>query len=75
MEYRGTTLVAGNQYSLPTLPERFRPPAERRVPAFTTNGENTSSALYKPDGTGMFNVAINAGGSGQNAMALWTWIV
>lgn len=74
MEYISTTLVSGYEYNLSTLPEGFRPPAERRVPAFVSDAPRACSAIYRPDGTGTFFVGGDCGGEGKHAMALWAWM-
>lgn len=75
MEYPSTTMVSNYEYALTTLPERFRPPAERRVPAFVSDAPRACSAIYRPDGTGAFYVGSDCGGDGKHAMALWAWCV
>lgn len=75
IELLNTTVVSDHEYGLPTLPEAFRPPAERRVPAFVSNAPRACSAIYRPDGTGTFYVGSECGGSGKHAMALWAWCV
>ncbi len=73
VRFDNTTIAPNYRYSLPTLPQEYRPPYEAVVNAFMTNGYGVAAA-YKPDGTG-YLLTGERGGTGVNVYAIINYIV